>query len=277
MSNMEEATVQEARQTIAEQAAFDGDSLTQALDDELGRVRPLAKDASKLKRFVASWAKAAEDGDLSQRQKVATQARDLAEELCNSIVAASSQWSFDEQAYLSSHRWRDELEAEGARDGAFRAFVDGDTLLVPPVVLRALPANKALRIGKARTSRLRPSVVAAHLKNLRERMNLSASTEFLESLHQVARTQDSGERNPLVKFSDAYNTFCIAPGYRRENPKADFGLAIHALHLSGLQSTRAGIPFQFEWPAANCKESEVFTVVAEDGKPLRYFGIQFIR
>lgn len=260
---------------VETQKADSSPLLEPALRDEIERVAPLVKRVGKLGSTIKAWHKAALVGDLVAREKFSAQALELAHELNEAVGAETGKWSFDLRSYLETGAWRQELEDVASKEGAFRAFREGEMLLIPPLVLRAQAANRVLKIGNERWSRLRPKVVIAEVNRRREKVNTAVSSELLESLHQVAR-RDNNARNPFIKFCEAYEMFCIAPGYKRENSRADFGLSIYALHRSGLKSTKKGIPFQFEWPAANYKESDVFTVIAEDGKPLRFFGIQFI-
>jgi hypothetical protein len=249
-------------------------TLDEVLESELARVKPLVKTAARLLSAAKGWQKALELGDLLVRDKSSAQAQDLGRELVGQIEAAVSSWSFDRHAYLASGRWRDELVAAASAE-ALRAYQEGDALFVPPVVLRALPANGVLRIGKTRWSKIRPRVVVSEIKRVRDKVFSATSSDFLESLYQVAVRRDRG-KNPFILFREAYETFCLAPGYKRENSKADFALAIYALHESGIKTTKGGIPFQFEWPAGKFKDSDVFPVISEEGKLLRYYGIQFL-
>jgi hypothetical protein len=117
-------------------------------------------------------------------------------------------------------------------------------------------------------------VVAAELKRLRERMALANSQEFVDCLFaKWERLTKAGE--PVAKFRDIYAQFCETPGYKKDTPEAAFGQAIYALHRSEIRATRKGRTFEFITPSANYKEKDVFTVIAEDGRPIRYYGIRF--
>lgn len=255
-------------------AGTGGALLEDALETESERVAPLVKQASRLLSALKAWGKAADYGHTANRDKASAQARSLAAELSIGVAEAADQWGFDVRQYLESGRWREEIRTAAAEQLGLKTIPEGDYLLSPPVVVRALPASSALRLGKIRWQSLRPRVVAGELKRLREGALTGASQDFLESLYQAARRKN-GSTNPFILFREAYELFCIAPGYKKENSKADFGLSIYALHKSATNATRSGVQFQFEWPAAKRKESDVFTVIAEDGSPLRYYGIQF--
>lgn len=143
-----------------------------------------------------------------------------------------------------------------------------------PVVVRAQPANSAIEIGKTRSQDIRPRVVAQKLKSLREKALTASSQEFLECLFRVAE-RDTVTKVIFIRFRDAYDRFCMAPGYQKGNPRPAFAQSIYALHKSGIRTTKQGRSFEFEYPAANAKENDIFTVIAEDGRPIRYYGIHF--
>ena len=252
-------------------------SLERALDDEVERVKALEKQVSNLRSAVKAWLKAAQVGQIREREKSSSRTEMLVRQLCEAVEAAVREWNFNLDAYLERGTWQEELKRLAQQTGAVRTFAADypDALIVPPVTVRAVPANQSLQIGKKLFPQIRPSFVHDHLKRLRDRMYApAASSEFLESLYQVAIREANGP-NPFITFRRAYDIFCLAPGYKRDNSRIDFALSIFALQKSGLKTTRRGVSFKIEWPAANCKPSDVFTVIDEDGRTLKYYGIQF--
>ena len=81
--------------------------------------------------------------------------------------------------------------------------------------------------------------------------------------------------DPTVKFRDMHDLFCVTPGWKKDNPPIVFGQAIYAMHRSDLRTTRAGRLFEIVYPSGNSKERDVFSVIGEDGKTVRYYGIRF--
>jgi hypothetical protein len=116
--------------------------------------------------------------------------------------------------------------------------------------------------------------VVAELKRLRERTGAANSQEFLESLYGVWNRLKTKE-TIFFRFKEIYTLFCLTPGWKRENPPAKFAQDIYALHLSGLTYTRSGILFEFVYPTGSAKESEIITVISEDGRSIRYHGFRF--
>jgi hypothetical protein len=239
------------------------------------RVDALLKEANRYVGALKAWKKACQIGHFNNRQKAAAQAEFLAPALASPTAAASSAWTFDVRDYLSGEAWRQEIMAVAATDKFdLRVLEENDTLVSSPVVVRALPGRSVLQIGRVNWPALRPKVVAAELKRLRERTGASNSQEFLESLYAVWDRL----KNPdmiFLRFREIYDLFSLTPGWKRENPPAKFGQDIYALHRSGLETTRGGKKFEMVTPSATAKEREIYTVISEDGRPLRYHGIRF--
>jgi hypothetical protein len=109
---------------------------------------------------------------------------------------------------------------------------------------------------------------------LRDRAANANSSEFLESLYAVWNRQKASGAVHL-RLREVYDMWSLTPGWKRENPLAKFAQDVYALHRSELRATRGGVPFELVTPSANVKASEVLTVIAEDGRTLRFTGIRF--
>lgn len=249
-------------------------SLEEALRAHEEQVDALLKAANRYVGALKAWKKACQTGHMGNRQKAADQARDLIRTLVDPTAKAADAWSFDVRAYLEGNQWRKELQTTAAEKAGLRVLEEGETLISSPVVIRSRPSMSALRIGKVNWPTIRPQVVAAELKRLRERINEANLQEFVDCLLAVCQCY-SRDGTLFAKFRDIYNLFCLTPGWKRENPPVAFGQAIYALHRSEIRATRSGRKFEFEYPSGNVKERDVFTVIAEDGRPIRYYGIRF--
>lgn len=249
-------------------------NLETALQAHEEQVDLLLKDANKYVGALKTWKKACQSGHLANRQKAAAQAAELAAGLREPTRDAAEAWQFDARAYLESDAWRTEAQTTAAEQFGLRVLEEGGNLISSPVIVRALPGRGALQIGKVNWPALRPRVVAAELKRLRDRASSANSQEFLDSLFGASeRLKQSGD--PVAKFRDIYDLFSLTPGWKKDNPPAAFGQAIYAVHRSEIRATRGGRSFEIVYPSGNVKERDIFTVIAEDGKPLRYYGIRF--
>jgi hypothetical protein len=249
------------------EGAFD-----EALDIDLERVDALVRSAEKYVKAVRAWKKACQSGNVDARQKAAAQARDLVPGLGDATIEAADAWTFDVTAWLEGDAWIRDLKAAAAKSG-LRTIVDGDTLVVPPVVVSS--SRRALKIGLKRAwPSLRPRVVVEELKRLRDRRTAAGAQEFLECLYGAWQHLSSADL-PVARFRDIYALFALTPGWKKENSEMAFGQAVYALQRSDVRTTRKGAFFTIEYATGNVREKDIFTVYAEDGSPRRYYGIRF--
>lgn len=249
-------------------------NLEDALQEQEQRVDALLKDAGKYAGALKAWKKACQTGHLSNRQKAATLASELAPALGAPTQETAAAWDFDARAYLEGDAWRRDVQMAAQERHGLRVLEEGDTLVSSPVVVRAQPGRGQLQIGKAGWPMLRPQIVAVELKRLRDRMASANSQEFVDSLF-AASPRLLTEGDPVLRFRDVYDLFSLTPGWKKENPPAAFGQSIYALHRSDIRATRGGRSFEMVYPSGNVRDRDVFPVIAEDGKPVRYYGIRF--
>ena len=249
-------------------------SLEEELRVQEEQVDGLLKAANKYVGTLKTWKKACQTGHIGNLQKAMAQAKETVPTLTAPVGETAQNWTFDLRDYLESGEWRLELQDTAAEKFGLRVLEDNETLISSPVVIRAQAGRGILQIGKVNWPMLRPAVVAAELKRLRDRAQNANSQEFLEALF-AATTHISQETSPFVRFINIYNLFSITPGWKKENPLGAFGQSIYALHRSETRMTRSGRKFEIEYPSGNYKEKDVLTVIAEDGRAIRYYGIQF--
>jgi hypothetical protein len=253
-----------------------GGGLEAALAAHEDAVDRLLKAHSRLGSAVKGWKKACQVGHLANRQKAAAAAHDVLADVDSAVAEATESWDFDVHGYLDSERWRREVEGVAHRKYGLRVVQNeaAQQLVSSPVAVSALPGRSALRIGRATWPAIRPTAVAAELKRLHDRVSEKSSQEFLESLYKACE-HESRDGRLFIAFHKAYELFSLAPGFKKETPRDAFAEALYALHRSGVQATRGGKVVQWEWPSGKVKEREVFTVLAEDGRALRYYGMWF--
>jgi hypothetical protein len=249
-------------------------SLEEALQAQEERVDALLKGATRYVSALKGWKKACQQGHISNMQKAAASAGEMASGLPQATSETAESWDFDVRGYLENGQWRQELQATASERFGLRVLEDDESLISSPVTVRAQPGRGTLALGKVNWPLIRPRVVAAELRRLRDRAAAANSQDFLESLLNAAIYLSSKD-DPVAKFRDIYDLFCLTPGYRKENPPAAFGQQIYALHRSGLRTTRGGRKFEIEYATGKAKERDIFTVLSEDGRPLRYFNIWF--
>ena len=234
-------------------------SLEEALRAQEEQVDDLLKAANKYVGALKTWKKACQTGHIGNLQKAMVQSREIAPALAAPAADAASNWTFDVRDYLESGDWRRELQAAAGEKFSLRVLEEGETLVSSPVVIRAQAGRGILQIGKASWPLLRPQVVAAELKRLRDRAQSANSQEFLDGLLAAAMRLNkdavTGETPPQIfsRFRDIYDLFSITPGWKKENPPAAFGQAIYALHRSDIRVTRSGRKLEIEYPSGKRK------------------------
>lgn len=249
--------------------------LEEALSVQEEQVNGLLKSAERYVGALKTWKKACQTGHIGNLTKASAAAKEMAPALVQPVADVASAWDFDVRGYLESGAWREEIQQVSAQKFSLRVLEEGETLVSSPVILRAQPGKSTVQIGKVNWPNLRPALVAAELKKLRDRAQNANSAEFLDGLFKAASRLNPGA-SPFARFIDIYNLFSITPGWKKENPTAAFGQAIYALHRAELPTTRNGRRWQLEYPSGNTKPADVFGVIAEDGREIRYYGIQFL-
>ncbi|MCW3051572.1 MAG: hypothetical protein JWN14_742 [Chthonomonadales bacterium] len=251
-------------------------NLDRALQEHEEQVDVLLKNATRYVGALKAWKKACQIGHIGNLQKAATQAGDLSIALPETTAETRNAWDFDIRDYLASDAWRTELQSVAAERFSLRTLAsdEDDSLISSPLTVHSLPSRSMLALGKVNWPAIRPRIVATELKRLRDRTAGANSQEFVESL-LGACVQLSSKQDPHAKFRDIYDLFCLTPGYKKENPAAAFGQQIYALQRSSIRTTRGGRKLEIEGATGAYKEKDVFTVLAEDGRPIRYFGIFF--
>src|SRR4051794_38014618 len=164
--------------------------------------------------------------------------------------AASASWQLDEEAYIASPRFIDELLST-AKAAGLQLFERDDRLYCYPVLVRVAAADRAVFVDRARERRVRPSVLIEHLRDVQRRPPRFRSEAFLESLftaygHLVRRhgpnQLDAGHAERLV---DVYDLMTLMPGAAREYSRQEFARDIYLLDRSGTTTTRRGYVVSF--------------------------------
>jgi hypothetical protein len=251
-------------------------SLEEALAAHEEAVRSAAKAVDNLRKAMKSWEKAAAAGHMANRRKAAETAARLSSGIQSALDAAQGSWRFDVSSYLQGGGWRQEV-VEAARSRYGLRVLDEQAiaqLISSPVTVQAIPAREALRISKQLWPAIRPSVVATELKRLRDRLSAAGVQELAERLYDACR-REARDGRMYIAFRTAYDLFSLAPDWKRENSPTVFAQALHALHISDVKTTRSGKVLQWEWPSGKPKPADVFSVRAEDGREMRYFGLWF--
>lgn len=250
------------------------------LEAALGATESDAESASRAAAAVAREIKraraAAAHGSIRDLEKALLAAGQLAEALRDSVRALREGWSFDERAYLESGAYTAEL-VELAGERGVRLFEQDERLLTYPSVVRVLPGEAALEIDRKRERRIRPSVVAEHLKARQQSQPRFKAEAFLESLargYRLALAEQGRPAGATVRLLDVYQILTVLPGQRQEYSKQEFARDVYLLDQSEAKATKDGLRVSF--PAATgTKAAGTLSTVTRAGELKVYYGIAF--
>jgi len=232
--------------------------------------------ARALRRFRA----AARVGSLRELKKSMNDAEQAVRALSQQFANAKTGWDFDEESYLENGAYPSELLAAAERIGV-KIFEQDDRLYCYPSLIRILPSERCVEIDKVREKRLRPSVLASHLKNLQRRPPRFKAEPFLESLFVAytvicdARGKGLSRTGAVVRLVEIYHLLTLLPGQSREYSRQEFGRDIYLLDQSGVTTTRAGRLVSFPASTGTKSSSRTLTVITQSGELKQYYGISF--
>lgn len=238
-------------------------------------VERAAKDAAKVAKQME---KAAQDGDIRKLRRAAASVAAAADTVKQEAANARAAWPFSEdqeQEHLERGYAGEFLSV--ARDIGLTVHERDDRLVAFPSILQILPAERAIKIDRKKTSSLRPSRLAHLLLDNQKKGPRSRSEHFLESLYaaykMLVRKEDAGI---AIKLSNVYDAFTLQPGAGSEYGKSEFARDVFMLDRSGLTKTRSGAAVSL--PAstsAKGAERDRIPFVAPDGERVTYYGLQF--
>ncbi|MHB8992648.1 MAG: hypothetical protein ACYC66_13595, partial [Chloroflexota bacterium] len=188
-------------------------------------------------------------------------------------------WDFDEEDYLSSGAYMEELIRVAQRQG-LSLYQQDEQVYSYPSLLRVLPSERAVSIDKVKEKRLRPSVLVGHLKDIQGRRPRFKSEAFLESLHRVYEriVAHRGKKyGTVVRLKELYDWLTPRPGDTRDYTPQEFARDVYLLDQSGITETRDGARVSFPAATGTKNPAGAITVVTQGGQEKRYFGISFER
>lgn len=205
------------------------------------------------------------------------QAADRARE---AAVAASESWDLDEEAYVGSARFTEEL-LRTAQAAGLQLFERDDRLYCYPVLVRVSASDRAVFVDRTRERRIRPSVLIEHLRDVQRRPPRFRSEAFLESLFRAyeylakQRGPDQVDAGTPVSLVAVYDLLTLMPGTAREYSRQEFARDIYLLDRSGTAMTRRGYVVSFPASTGARSSSAALRVVTESGQEKVYYGIAF--
>jgi hypothetical protein len=260
----------------AEQA----DSLEAALAaTEAAAERALAA-AGQLTQTLRRLRTAAQVGNLRDLRAMLAAVEQAAERAGEQAASAAASWTLDEEAYLASGRFTQELLST-AQAAGLQLFERDERLYCYPVLVRVAPGERSVFVDRARERRIRPSALVAHLREVQRKPPRFRPEAFLESLfaaygYLVQRhgpnALDDGHTEPLVRI---YELMTLQPGATRDYSRQEFARDIYLLDRLGVTTTRRGYVVSFPASTGARAASGSVRVVTESGQEKVYYGLAF--
>ncbi len=253
------------------------------LESALARVEEEAELAVKIAQTTLQSThkvrKAARDGDFKDLNAALKEAAESIETLRMQVAAARAAWVLDEESYLGSHAYVEELIATAARSG-LQLHERDERLYSYPVLVRILPKERAVRIDRQLERRLRPSALVARLRDIQKRPLRFAPEAFLKSLfsawERLVKERPGEGHSATVSLMDVYEILTLLPGQNREYSRQEFARDIYLLDRSGRLQLAGGWSATFpSSTGTKFGKSRVLSVVKEDGTIKEYYGIAF--
>lgn len=235
----------------------------------------LAASNSQVKA-AKELAKAAAEGDIARIGKASERLRTVGDAARQEIANAARAWplSPEEEEALLAGSYEQEL-VDAARSAGIEIRRHDQRLLAFPLVLRLLPAQRAVQVDKKKLTGIRPSNLVAILKREQAKKPRLSPERFLETLYSAYRLVVGEEPGSGTQLARVYEALTLMPEMRREYGSADFVRDIFLLDHSGVTTTKSGARVSFPASTGTKGGRDVFTFVDESGSSVTYYGIRF--
>lgn len=253
------------------------------LETSLARAEEEAARTVKAAQAVLQAArkllKAAHDGHLKDLNSALELIEKSQETLRQQTSTSRGAWVFDEESYLGSRAYVEEL-IESARASGLDLYERDERLYSYPVLVRILPKERAVRIDKKVERGLRPSILVAHLKELQNKPPPFAPDALLKTLfaawERLVKEMPREGQFATVSLHEVYEMLTLLPGQSREYSRQEFARDIYLLDQSGHLQLSSG--WRASFPASTGTKfgkTKVLSVVKKDGSLKEYYGIAF--
>lgn len=251
-------------------------ALETTLDDWETRLARVEQQAVAVLRAAKQLRKAAQEGAVASVGAAQTALRDGVSRLTETIARDAAMPAIDIPAAFDNGSYLTELSQ--AADAAGVTLVQRDGRITAyPVVLRLEPRNLGVRIGRKLERRLRPSVLAQHLKAIQQRASRFNARSFVDRLLRgyavLAPDWRTGE-GPLVALAAIHEVLTLLPAAAADYPMEEFLVDLLRLDREPDARSSRGHRFQFGG-STGTKGARRLTVFDEAGAQHDYYAVRF--
>lgn len=237
----------------------------------------LEQQAAQVLRAAKQLRKAAQDGALAGAGQARGALRDSAAKLAETIARDAELPPIDIPAAFESGSFLTELSQAAAAAGVTLVQRDG-RITAYPVVLHLEPRNQGVRIGRKLERRLRPSVLARHLKAIQQRPTRFNARTFLDRLsraYTVLAPQWRTGEGPLVALAALHDVLTLLPAAAADYPMEEF--LVDLLRLDRDPDARSSRGHRFQLGGSTgTKGAKRLTVYDETGAQHDYYAVRFL-
>jgi hypothetical protein len=237
----------------------------------------LEQQAAQVLRAAKQLRKAAQDGAVAGAPAARAALRDGVARLTEAIGEHAEDPPLDIPAAFESGSYLAELAEAASAAGVTLVQRDG-RVTAYPVVLRLEPRTLGVRVGRKLERRLRPTVLARHLKDLQQRSTRFNARSFLDRLlraYTVLTPEWRSGEGPLVPLAALHDVLTLLPAAAADYPLEEF--LVDLLRLDREPDARSGRGHRFELGGSTgTKGARRLSVFDEAGAQHDYFAIRFI-
>jgi hypothetical protein len=255
----------------------DLESALVALEAKIAKAQKAVDGLSKTIKAAGKAAQLGQVADITKRLSAIEGNVREAEVASRELATA---WSFDAASYLEQS-FLDDLSAAASEAGV-KLFVKEGRIYAFPLLLRLLPREAAVRIGKKRERRLRPKVLVSQLAAMQNRPQRFPEQRFLDLLYRAYQylagsdwqrtTSGSG---PVIPLTDIYAALTLLPN--SDYSIEEFGRDLLILDRKPDMRTKEGFRISFPGSAIAREKVQRVAVYDEDGQERVYIGLSFIK
>jgi hypothetical protein len=260
------------------QSPAEADPVRDGLELALGELDArLAEAARSLKAATQALKKAqdaARTGNLRDLSRLLEAAANSGATYAHEMQRAESSWAFSGEDYLASGQYLNELRATAAKLGLGGVRILDGRLYSYPHIVRAEARDLAVRIGKKKDPRVRPSHVAQMLRAAQAKPQQGNLAPLLNAIEQAYLHLTRGELGHPVSLRQVHAALTLLPGSAREYSLDDFVMDVYRLDLSGPYVTRAN--HRIDLPAStSTRGGQGVRIATKEGEEKLYSTIRF--
>lgn len=253
----------------------------QVVAGSLAELETTVKAARKGAAAASASGRMLNDGEIKNLTKKLADAEDELTRAIEGIRIFKEQWPASEiQEYFGSKEYMEELLG-ALEESDVDAHRLADVLYVYPALVRLDTNAQAVRIDKKLDPRIRPSKLAAMLKNIQNKPSKFPSGRFLASLFKIykalgSRNLKRGEEwaGKSMYLKDIFEVISAAPG--SDYTEQEFVRDIYLLDASGEDLEVRGHQAVLEASSATRDDRKTLSIITRDGQKRLYCTIRFI-